>query len=216
MTEAEFVAGDFDGDVELAALADLDDGGGFSFWVDAGEEIGNERDGILCGGEADALWRCGEAGEKLAGAEAVFAGHEGVEAFERQGEVGTALVVGDGVDFVDDDGADAAEIFPGFAGGEKDVERLRRGDENVRRVAKHGGTLFGEGVAGADAGADFRAEIAALHGEALNFGEWGVEVFLYVVGEGFERADIDDLGAGRELAGEGRAEELIDADQECG
>ena len=41
---AEFVAGDLDGDVELAALADLDDGGGFAgFWVfmDAGEEVGD-------------------------------------------------------------------------------------------------------------------------------------------------------------------------------
>ena len=65
---AEFVAGDFDGDVELAALAYLDDGGGLAVGVDAGEEVGDEFDGVLRGGEADALrWR-GEAGEELAGA----------------------------------------------------------------------------------------------------------------------------------------------------
>ncbi len=51
-----------------------------------------------------------------------------------------------------------------FASGEEDVEGFGRGDEDVRRVAEHGGTLFGEGVAGADAGADLGAEIAALHG----------------------------------------------------
>ncbi len=38
---AEFVGGDFDGEVELAALAYLDDGCGFAVWVDAGEEVGD-------------------------------------------------------------------------------------------------------------------------------------------------------------------------------
>ncbi len=126
--------------------------------------------------------------------------------------MGAALVVGYGVDFVDDNGADAAEMLARFAGGEEDVEGLGGGDEDVRRVTEHGGTLFGEGVAGADGGADLGTEIAALHCELLDFGEGGVEIFLHVVGEGFERADIDDLSAGRELAGERRAEELVDAD----
>ncbi len=90
-----------------------------------------------------------------------------------------------------------------LAGGEEDVEGLGRGDEDVRRVAEHGGTLFGESVAGADGGADLGGEVAALQGELLDLGQGGVEVFLDVVGEGFERADVDDLGAGRELAGEG-------------
>ena len=132
--------------------------------MDAGEEVGDEFDWVLRGGEADSLRRCGEAGQELAGAEAIFAGDKGVEAFEREGEVGAAFVVGYGVDFVDDDGADAAEVFAGLAGGEEDVEGLGCGDEDVGRVAEHGGTLFGEGVAGADGGADLRAEIAALHG----------------------------------------------------
>jgi hypothetical protein len=82
----------------------------------------------------------------------------------------------------------------------------------VRGVAEHGGTLFGESVAGADACTNFGTEVAALHGELLDLGEGGVEVFLDVVGEGFQRADVDDLRARRELAGEGLAEELVDAD----
>ena len=132
--------------------------------MDAGEEVGDELDGVLRCGEADSLRGCCEAGEEVAGGEVVFAGDEGVEALEREGEVGSAFVVGYGVDFVDDDGADAAEMFAGFAGGEEDVEGLGRGDEDVGRVAEHGGTLFGEGVAGADGGADFGAKIAAVHG----------------------------------------------------
>ncbi len=111
---------------------------------------------ILCGGVVRPVKNC-------AGAEAVGAGDERVEAFEREGEVCAALVVGYGVDLVDDDGADAAEVFPALSGGEEDVEGFGCGDEDVRRVAEHGGTLFGEGVAGADAGADLRAEIAAGH-----------------------------------------------------
>ncbi len=61
---------------------------------------------MRCGGR-------GEAGEEGAGGEAVFAADEGFEAFEREGEVGAALVVGDGVDLVDDDGVDAAEDVRG-------------------------------------------------------------------------------------------------------
>ena len=110
---------------------------------------------ILCGGVARPV-------RNWPGLRAVFAGDEGVEAFEREGEVGAALVVGYGVDLVDDDGADAAEMFAGFAGGEEDVEGFGGGDEDVRRVAEHGGTLFGERVAGADGGADLGAEVAAF------------------------------------------------------
>ena len=143
--------------------------------------------------------RCREAGEECAGGEAVFAADEGVEAFEREGEVGAALVVGDGVDFVDDDGADAAEVLARLAGGEQDVERLGRGDEDVRRVAQHGGALFGERVAGADAGADFGGRDSRAPGRVLDLGERAVEVFLDVVGERLEGRDVDDLGAGARL-----------------
>ncbi len=111
---AEFVAGDFDGEVEVAALAYLDDRlAGFASIRDsvAGEEAWpTQLDRVLRGGEADALRRCREAGEEGAGRETVFAADERVEAFEGEGEVGAALVVGDGVDLVDDDGADAAEV----------------------------------------------------------------------------------------------------------
>ena len=104
-----------------------------------------------------------------------------------------------------------------LAGGEEDVEGFGRGDEDVRRVAEHGGALFGEGVAGADAGADFGGEIAACRGRGCWISASGpFEVLLDVVGEGFEGRDVDDLRAGREVAGDGFAEELVDADEKCG
>jgi hypothetical protein len=82
----------------------------------------------------------------------------------------------------------------------------------VRRIAEHGGALFGEGVSGADAGADFGGEVTASEGEVENLGEWAVEVLLDVVGESFEGRDVDDLSGGGEVASDGLAEELVDAD----
>src|SRR5271167_928677 len=132
----------------MTALADLDYVGRRTAGVDAGEELGDELDGILRGGDADALRGRGLAGEEGAGREAVFAGDEGVEALERESEVGAALVVGDGVDLVDDDGADLAEVLAGFSGGQQNVEGFRGGDKDVGRVAEHRRAILGEGVAG--------------------------------------------------------------------
>ena len=148
--------------------------------------------------------------------EAVLAADQGVEALEREDEVRAALVVGHGVDLVDDDGADAREVGAGFFRGEQDEEGFRRGDEDVRRLLEHGAALGGERVAGADGGADGRAEIAALERELLYLLQWLFEVFADVVGERFERRDVDDFRVRLELAGERFAEELVDADEEGG
>ncbi len=64
---AEFLGGNLDGEIEVAALAYLDDGGRGAGGVRAGEEVGDERDGVLGGGEADALWWAGKAGEEGTG-----------------------------------------------------------------------------------------------------------------------------------------------------
>ena len=58
-----------------------------------------------------------------------------VEAGEGEGEVAAALVAGEGVDLVDDDGADGAQDLAAALGGEHEVERLRRGDQDVRRAS---------------------------------------------------------------------------------
>ena len=266
---AELVVGDFDGEIEVTAAADFDDGA--VAVTCAAEEVGDERDGILRRGEADALWdwpsratepaaraagfapfgrsRLGLWGRNsaqmelagplrfaqddtlsvwqpgsgnvrpvttAAGGEAVLAADEGVESLEREHEVGAALVVGHGVDFVDDDGADAREIGARFFRGEQDEEGLRRGDEDVGRLLEHGAALGGERVAGADGGADGRAEIAALKGELLYLLQRLFEVLANVVGERFERRDVDDFGVRLELACECLTEELVDADEEGG
>src|SRR5690349_17219038 len=115
----------------------------------SGEEVGDEFDGFLRGGEADAR--------------KFFAG-EMVEALEGESEVSAAFVVGDSVDFVDDYGFDGFENFTAACGGQQNVEGFRSGDEDVRRVREHGAAFVGEGVTGADSRANFGHEVAALAG----------------------------------------------------
>ena len=80
-------------------------------------------DRLLRRRQADALQR--PAGER-------------VEALERQRQVRAALVAGDGVDLVDDHGRGAARAASRLLlGGEQDVERLGRRDEDVRRAPHH-------------------------------------------------------------------------------
>ena len=62
---------------------------------------------MRCGGVARPVRQA--PGERL-----VFAADQGVEPFEREREVRAALVVGHGVDLVDDDGVDAAKMLAGF------------------------------------------------------------------------------------------------------
>ena len=50
----------------------------------------------------------------------------------------------------------------------------------------------------------------------LNLGERAVEVLLNVVGERLERGDVNDLRGGRERAGNGQAQELVDGNEKGG
>ena len=53
-----------------------------------------------------------------------------------------ALVVGDSVDLVDDHRLNMAQDGTAAIGGQQDVKRLRRGDQNVRRTLQHRAPLF--------------------------------------------------------------------------
>ena len=64
-------------------------------------------------------------------------GREAGEPLERERQVRAALRAGHGVDLVDDDGAQRAEHRAAAHAREQDVQRLRRRDEDVRRLAQH-------------------------------------------------------------------------------
>ena len=57
--------------------------------------------------------------------------------FERNRQVRSALIVGDRVDFVDDDRFDIAQNGPALFRGQQDVKRFRCGDQDVRRPLQH-------------------------------------------------------------------------------
>src|SRR6185436_15305368 len=71
---------------------------------------------------------------------------------------------------------------------EEDVERLRRGDEDVRRLPRHGCALARRRVTGPDEHAD-RGERRIAR---LELAERRVEVLLHVVSERLERGDVED------------------------
>jgi len=69
------------------------------------------------------------------------------EPFEAQREMHSALLPDESVDFVHDDRPHGLEHIAGARAGQDQVERFRRGDEDVRRLAHHRLAGRGRGVA---------------------------------------------------------------------
>ena len=109
-----------------------------------------------------------------------------VEPLERDRQVRAALGLRDGVDLVDDHRLGAGEDLARLAR-EHQVQRLGRGDQDVRRVARHVAPVLLRRVAGADADADVGADPAQRRAQVL----------LDVVGERLQRRDVDEPGAVR-------------------
>ena len=107
-----------------------------------------------------------------------------LEPLERDRHVRAALGLGDGVDLVDDHGLDVGEDLARPAR-EHQVQRLGRGDQDVRRVARHVAPVLLRRVAGAHADADVGADPAQRRAQVL----------LDVVGERLQRRDVDEPGA---------------------
>ena len=120
---------------------------------------------------------------------------EGVEAGEGEHEVAAALVAHEGVQLIDDDGAHVAEQRAAALGREHQVERLRRRDEDVRRVAEDGRACGLRGVAGAQRGADLRRRDAHLARDVADASERRFEVALDVAAQRLQRRDVDDVDA---------------------
>ncbi|VXC15284.1 conserved hypothetical protein [Curtobacterium sp. 8I-2] len=138
-----------------------------------------------------------------------------VEAFERHGQVCAALARGDRVDLVHDDGVD---VHQGLAclRGEHQVERLGRGDEDVRRLAQELLPVGRRGVTAAHTHRDVRwfgTETACGLGDA---DERAPQVALDVDAQGLERRDVEHPRALLRRRPVGRADEPVDRPQERG
>ena len=134
--------------------------------------------------------------------------------FQRQGQVSAALVGGERMDLVDDDRARGREHLAAGDAGEQDVQRFRRGDDDVRRTAAHAGALRLRRVAGAHQGADVRVRQAlGLECGAYAYKRGG-QVFLDVVGQCLERRDVDHVGLVGQPALNAFAHQPVDGDEE--
>ena len=123
------------------------------------------------------------------------------QALEREREVRAALGRGDGVDLVDDHRLDAAQHLARLRG-EHQVERLRRGDQDVRRRAAHRRAVALRRVAGADRDREVGPDPAQRR----------AQVALDVVGERLQRRDVDQA----RVLSAGSTGEPVEAPQEGG
>ena len=172
-----------------------------SFCRLADKEMSNRADRVLRRGEADAQ-------------QPVAA--ERAKAFERQGEVGAALVRRDRVDFVDDHRARMRQHLAPGLGAKQDVERFRRRHQDMRRTAAHPLAFGGGRVARAHPGADLDIGQAGLPQLFPDAGQRRLEVAMNVVRQGLEGRDIDHLGRVGQTSFETLPDQIIDRRKECG
>ncbi len=157
----QLVGGHFNCEVQRAPLSYLHDHRRLAVGMATGEKAGDKFNGILRRREANALRSAMPAGRHRTRAQPVFPADQGFQSLQTQRKVGAAFVVGYCVDLIDDQRAHAPQMLPRLARREQEIQRLRRGDEDVRGMLQHRHALFGGRVAGTDAGADLRTEIAA-------------------------------------------------------
>src|SRR5579862_7336022 len=100
------------------------------------------------------------------------------------------LVVGHGVDFIDYDGLNVAENRAALIGRKKDVERFRRGNQNMRWTLQHRAPLWHQGIAGANRGTNFGHQQATLAGNRKNLTERNFKIFLNVVAQGLQWRNV--------------------------
>src|SRR5919106_1044400 len=142
---------------------------------------------------------------------------DGLEPLEREREVRAALVAGQGVDLVEDDRLHRGEGGPRPFGGQVQVQRLGRGDEQVRGPADHHLPLPRGGIAGPHRDGDRCRFVAELPGHLGDLGERLLEVGVDVDGEGLQRAQVHDpSGALDGFAGLVGAVEGVDRGEEPG
>jgi hypothetical protein len=130
--------------------------------------------------------------------------------------MGTALVVGDRMQFVEDQGVYLAEPGPAGLRGEQQIEGLGRGDQDMGRRLRHIRTFAGRGVAGTHAYADLRQGCAGLVCQSIDLGQGFDEIALDVVGQRLERRDVHDAGALRQSAVQRGADEGVETREEGG
>ena len=97
-----------------------------------------------------------------------------------------ALVVGYGVNFIQDDRLDVFQDGAALLRSQQKVERLGRGHKNVRRPRQHRPAVGHERVAGTNRGADRRHQQPALARQLDDFTQRDLQILSDVVAQGLE------------------------------
>lgn len=177
-----------DAKVDFLCGGDIDDGAAPVSADEKLRDFGERRDGC---GKADALecgMRSAECGMSFA--PPLFTPHSAfriphlIESLDAQREVRPALVVREGVDFIDDQPAGVAKLREPLLLAEQDAETLRRSEEDVRRLGKLPHPLAGARVAGAQLDADRWLP-------AEEFAQRLGEIFFQIVTERAQWGDIN-------------------------
>ena len=173
----QLAGGDFDSDVELARVFNVDDHRVRP--VAPGQKTRNQLNRVLRGGEADP--NGGTVSQSL-------------QSLQGERQVRAALIVGDSVDLVHDYRLHGLQDFAALFCRQQDVERLRRRNKDVWRAPKHGATLVHQGVAGAHRGADLRHEESALTRQLQDFAQRSFQVPLDIVSQRLQGRDVENFG----------------------
>ena len=187
----ELAPREFDGHVEVPPVPAVDDGGRRPRRVRSRQESGHHLEGALRGREPDAL----ETGP--------LRRHQGREPLETEGQVRTPLVPGQRVHLVDDHRVRTLQHGPRRWGRQQEVERLGGGHQQVGGRSAHGRPLGLGSVAGAHRDRQRRRRKSEPGRFLADAGQWHRQVLVDVDGQGPERGDVDDAGAGRPGTGQG-------------
>ena len=139
-----------------------------------------------------------------------------LQPFECQSQVRAALARQHRVDFIDDDEARLRQRRPEALAGEQDIERLGRGDQDVRRPPRHRLARGGQRVAGPHRHPDFRQRQAVRGRRGADAGQRLAQVLLDVVVQRAQRRHVDDVDAILQAALGAEAMEVVEGPQEGG
>ena len=139
---------------------------------------------------------------------------ERLEALERERQVGASLGSHQRVNLVDDEEPRVGEGGPEPLAGQQDVQRLGRGDQDVRRPPGHRLSLRRERIAGAHGHAHLGQLDPLGSGRGADARQRRSQVLLDVVVERAERRDVDDVHAVLEASLEAEAVEVVERPQE--
>ena len=203
--------GNLDHDLEPLFATRIDDGhgtrhqGAFLVPLRAAERPGDLVERSLRRRESDAL-------DGVRGRLAIGADSPRFESLERNEQMRAALGRHHRVDLVDDHRLDGTQELARI-GGQQQVERLGRGDENVRRMSHLPGALLGGRIPAANG--DLRDPVCDAHslGHRGDPRQRRPEVALHVHPQGLERRDVQHPTAPF-LVGLGREHQTIDRRQE--